>query len=256
MRHQRLSRIAERLYNHKKNIYSSLKEIHPVAISPWVKEWTQKSGIFGNNPIREIWNCVYLNDFESIKKSDARKGLGLKEDVIWLCIGSVSISDEHKGLSLLKKALNLLIRDQASPRVGLLVFGKGRFLDPPEEVEVKEFGFVSDFNTLSKIYSASDVFLMPSTWESFGKTIVEAWACGRPVVCFDHSGPGSLVDHKVNGYKAKAFEPEDFANGIRFIFSNLDNFPYDKMVKKSNEFGHVEAARTYLKLYSDIAIGS
>ena len=44
--------------------------------------------------------------------------------------------------------------------------------------------------------------------------MVEATACGPPVVAFDHGGPVDIVDHRQNGYLAHAFEPEALADGI------------------------------------------
>lgn len=47
---------------------------------------------------------------------------------------------------------------------------------------------------LSSFYSANDVFLFPSLHDSGGMVVLEAMACGLPVVCFDLGGPGEIVN--------------------------------------------------------------
>jgi glycosyltransferase involved in cell wall biosynthesis len=47
---------------------------------------------------------------------------------------------------------------------------------------------------LSSFYSSNDVFLFPSLHDSGGMVVLEAMACGLPVICFDLGGPGVIVD--------------------------------------------------------------
>ena len=75
-------------------------------------------------------------------------------------------------------------------------------------------GRFSSDEALSLLYSAVDGILVPSIQEDFGKTAIEAMACGTPVVSFDISGLKDVVDHMENGYRARCFDPEDLALGI------------------------------------------
>jgi glycosyltransferase involved in cell wall biosynthesis len=69
--------------------------------------------------------------------------------------------------------------------------------------EFKALGFLHNDVALRLAYSSADVFVAPSIQEAFGKTLVESLACKTPVVCFDATGPASIVEHKVSGYKAR-----------------------------------------------------
>lgn len=247
------SGLSSKIYKLKKVEISSLENMFPVAISPWVASKARACGMFDTRDITTIWNCIYLNEFYSFDKNESRRMLGLPNDRYWLSFGSLSINEKHKGLCLLKAALEYLLKSESSLKIGLIIFGRNG--GPPFDVsgiEVRELGYIRDSKMLSHVYSASDAFLMPSLWDCFGKTIVESWACGRPVVCFDTSGPGCLVEHLVDGYKAKKFDIEDFSNGIRYILQNTIDFPGEKLVKKSQIFGHRNIAKRYVDFYHEI----
>ena len=61
--------------------------------------------------------------------------------------------------------------------------------------------------------------MAPSRIEAFGKTLIEAMACGTPAVCFDSTGLKDIVGHKRTGYKANPFRAEDLAEGIKRVLN-------------------------------------
>jgi glycosyltransferase involved in cell wall biosynthesis len=62
---------------------------------------------------------------------------------------------------------------------------------------------------------------MPSLQEAFGKTIIEAMACGTPVVAFGSGGPLDIIEHQVDGYLAEPHCPSDLARGIMWCLDAL-----------------------------------
>jgi glycosyltransferase involved in cell wall biosynthesis len=103
-------------------------------------------------------------------------------------------------------------------------------------------------------YSAADVFVAPSIQEAFGKTLVESLACKTPVVCFDATGPAGIVEHKINGYKAKPFESEDIAKGIDWVVNKSDyNWLSDVARELAlKKFDSSVIADKYINLYSGL----
>ena len=84
------------------------------------------------------------------------------------------------------------------------------------ESRVRFLGHVEDIETLLE---ESDIFFMPSSWEGFGLSAVEAMNSGLPVVASDVPGLGDLV--ALTG--AKTMPPADplaFANYMEFLFEN------------------------------------
>ncbi len=80
---------------------------------------------------------------------------------------------------------------------------------------------------LSVWYASSDLFVFPSTTETFGNVILEAFASGLPAVVVNKGGCADLVTPRVNGYIAKPHDSLDFATKISFFLnskSSIDHF--------------------------------
>ncbi len=67
---------------------------------------------------------------------------------------------------------------------------------------------------LSRWYASADIFLFPSTTETFGLVVQEAFASGIPVVGVRAGGVISLIDHGETGYLAEPNVPEDIADKL------------------------------------------
>ncbi|MBD0320824.1 MAG: glycosyltransferase family 1 protein [Gemmatimonadetes bacterium] len=64
---------------------------------------------------------------------------------------------------------------------------------------------------LARWYASGDVFVFPSTTETFGNVVLEAQASGLPTVVVDRGGPPDLVEPGQTGFIARANDPEDLA---------------------------------------------
>jgi glycosyltransferase involved in cell wall biosynthesis len=84
-------------------------------------------------------------------------------------------------------------------------------LDVLDSLGVRVVDYVSD-EELPHLYRAADVFVFPSRLEGFGMPVVEAMACGTPVVCSNHPS----LDEAAGGAAVRVDpeRPEDIARGI------------------------------------------
>jgi glycosyltransferase involved in cell wall biosynthesis len=69
-------------------------------------------------------------------------------------------------------------------------------------------------DALKAHYRAADLFLCPSLYEPFGLVVVEAFACGTPVVATRRGGPAEIVTHGIDGFLADPADAEAFAGYI------------------------------------------
>jgi glycosyltransferase involved in cell wall biosynthesis len=112
-------------------------------------------------------------------------------------------------------------------------------------------GYINDAYRLSEIYSASNVTVSSSLYETFGQTLIEAMACGSIPVSFDGSGQADIVSHKKNGYLATRLSAESLAEGIAWGFkSGLSAQEQRRCVLR--RYGESVVANQYENLYNEI----
>ena len=69
-------------------------------------------------------------------------------------------------------------------------------------------------------YSAAEMVIMPSDYESFGMVALEAMACGTPVIVSDVGGLSFLVRHGLTGYRVPARDPAALASKIMRLLTD------------------------------------
>jgi len=74
-------------------------------------------------------------------------------------------------------------------------------------------GFLSG-NGLAEMYASSDIFVFPSTTETFGNVVLEACASGLPVIGSDKGSVSDLIKHGETGFVCRAKDEYDFADKI------------------------------------------
>lgn len=80
-------------------------------------------------------------------------------------------------------------------------------------------GFIDD-PTRNKLYKCADVAVVPSLYEPFGITALEAMACGIPVVVSDTGGLSEVVRHGITGMKSYVANPNSLADNILALLSD------------------------------------
>jgi glycosyltransferase involved in cell wall biosynthesis len=221
-----------------------------VGISNWLSSCAGDSHLFHGFQIETIANNIDTDRFFPVGTKSARRILGLPEGKRVILTGAQHVGVPYKGFDLFVEATRGLSRED----VHLLLVGK---LSVDDLSLLRQshtsLGFLSDDVSLRLAYSAADVFVAPSRMEAFGKTLVEAMACGTPVVCFDATGPGDIVKHEVTGYKARPFAAEDLRCGIQWVLEQ-DFAAHERLRKDAREralalFDSQIIAQQYAELY-------
>lgn len=226
--------------------------MHIVAPSRWLADCVRQSALMREWPVSVVPNAIDTDVWQPVDKALARQLLHLPSDVPLLLFGAMGgAKDPRKGFDLLKSALDHL-RGQM-PGLELAVFGQ---LAPKAPVDLGfpmyYIGHLHDDISLSLLYSAADVLVVPSRQEAFGQTASESLACGTLVVAFDACGLPDIVTHLQTGYLAKAFDVEDLAQGIQWVLADRnrhselsDNARQDAVAR----FAYPVVAEQYLQVY-------
>lgn len=131
--------------------------------------------------------------------SIVRQKYGLGERPVILYLGRIS---PHKGIHLLIEAFNQT--RQQLPQAALIIVGKHTFDSYTEQLKLMAddnvifAGYVSD-EEAPLYYAACDIYVSATLWEGFNLPLVEAQACGRPVIAFDLGPHPEVVEHNLTG---------------------------------------------------------
>ncbi|HNQ95015.1 MAG TPA: glycosyltransferase, partial [Anaerolineales bacterium] len=176
---------------------------------------------------------VNVSRFYPIPSDEAKMFIGLKpEDRMILFVGRI---EPLKGVDTLLEAMSCLQMKESRP-VHLAIIG-GDPSASPEEMNVEMarlknlcevlgldqsvvFLGVRDQDKLSYYYSAAEVVVMPSHYESFGMVALEAMACGTPVIASEVGGLAYLVRDGETGFTIPAEEPETLCEKLSWLLND------------------------------------
>jgi glycosyltransferase involved in cell wall biosynthesis len=211
--------LARKIFSRKERAWRNLP-IHVAAVSESTAEFSRRSQLFRHQDVTVIHNGITLERFRPRDKQLMRRELGLPQDRKLILFGAIgATSDRNKGFHLLQPALQRLA--QRFPDCHAVVFGSEEPDNPPDlGMPITYLGSFEDRLSLSFIYSAADVTVVPSLEEGLASTAIESLACETPVVCFDSTGLKDVVDHQENGWRATCFDEEDLAAGIAWVLED------------------------------------
>jgi len=146
-----------------------------------------------------------------------------------LYVGRIS---KEKDLDVLAQAYRQL-RDEGLP-IQLYLVGDGPYLQALHEAmpEAIFTGYLRG-KELAAAYASADVFVFPSTTDTFGNVVIEAQASGVPVIVSDTGGPKELVEANVNGVVTKSHDVEDLVRAIRDLVN--DKRKRDQMSRQARQ---------------------
>ena len=249
--------LSSRIWSKKIEAWKN-KNIVLVGDGNWVAGNAQKSSIFKNNQVEVIHPGLDLSVFKPLNKKACREILGLEENATYILFGAIgATTDKNKGFHFLTEAIKKYSQNnEIRNNTKLLVFGASE--ENRENnfgIETKYIGKINDDITLSIIYSAADVMIVPSIIESFGQTASESFACGTPVVAFNTSGLKDIVDHQINGFLAKPYDSSDLAEGIKWILEDgirLNKLGCNSRRKALEKFSIERYVESYTRLYKSL----
>lgn len=146
---------------------------------------------------------------------EAKAALGLPADRP--LVGFVGRLSQEKGLPYLLQALTAL-----DPAVMAVIVGEGD-MRAPLEAQIQSSGLAERVRLLGNrrdtplIYSALDAFVLPSTREAFPMVLLEAMACGCPVVATRVGEVERIVEHGTTGLVVEPAQPGQITEALRQV---------------------------------------
>jgi glycosyltransferase involved in cell wall biosynthesis len=246
--------VSEYVRHAKQASYAKVASLTLACPSRWLVSETKRSALLGQRPIELIPTSCDTDAFSIKDRNACRTALGLSPDKHIVLVGATSMATRWKGPDLFVEAIQRLSARSDDPRpLQVISFGKVAFdaglLSRP--VEVTHLGQIKDRRLMSILYGAADVFAAPSRMENLSNAVLEALACGTPVVAFAIGGMPDMIDHQVNGFLAAPFETSEFANGLRFTLQQRDRSDIRTACRQKvlNSFSREQEIERYVALY-------
>jgi glycosyltransferase involved in cell wall biosynthesis len=237
-----------RLYNrsfiHKLCVGWTLKNSSGViSVSSSLKEEIAK---IRKREIKVIPNIVNSGLFETRRLTDIKK----------LNIGFLgALNNNNKGLDILIEACSGLDAGTFNLHIG----GTGKLTDHYKAL-AKEHGIESNCifhgeiirSRIADFYSNLDIFVLPSRYETFGIVLIEAMACGIPVIATKCGGPLDIVTEST-GLLIEKDNRDELANAIVRMADNMKFYNSETIRNYAREkFGEETIARQITGFYKEI----
>lgn len=172
-----------------------------------------------DSKIRIFQRGVHTDLFNPSRRNGCLARYGVDQDTVKLLyVGRVS---KEKNLELLVRAFKKL--SVSMNNVSLVVVGDGPYSDEMREAlrgTRSVFTGYIEGEALASVYASSDLFVFPSTTDTFGNVVLEAQASGIPVVVTDSGGPQENILPEKTGIVVKGNDEQSLLEGVQRMIEN------------------------------------
>ncbi len=187
-----------------------------IAISEAVKKHLMIDFYVKEEKVKLVHNGIDINQFKiTAKRSDAN----YKSKTV----GIIARLSTVKGHKYLIEAMAEVIREFDDAR--LFIFGQGKIkyelIKQAQSLKIlKQVFFLPSISNTAEVLQEIDIFVMPSIQEGLGLSILEALACGVPVVASNVGGIPSIIKHDVSGLLVEPANPMAIAGAIMRVMED------------------------------------
>jgi glycosyltransferase involved in cell wall biosynthesis len=215
--------------------------------------------------VRVVDNAVDIGRFDPavIDRASARAAVGVRDEAVLSVIAQLT---PWKGQDLAIRVVAEL-RDRL-PTVSLLLVGQAKFVSEGTRYDNRAFErglhalarelelagrvrFLGERDDPERVLAATDVLLVPSIEEPFGRTIIEAMAMGVPVAAGVAGGPPEILREGMDGRLVDGRDPAKWANAV----AELLHWPADRRAAARAEaaarFSPRRQAAIMLEVYAE-----
>jgi glycosyltransferase involved in cell wall biosynthesis len=247
------SDLSRRIWQRKKKAYGKVgfRRLHLVAPSRWMAKEIGRSTLLRDLPITIIPNGLDADVFVPKDRQGLRTALNIRQDARVVLFISDSVAKQRKGFNLLAEAL---LGIEAVDNLLLVSIGSGKPVIP-SNINNLHLGSIQSEFLMSVALNTADVFVIPSLQDNLPNTVLEAMACGIPVVGFDTGGIPDMVRHGETGLLAPVGDVRALREAISRCLRDRDKCEVmgvngRKVVER--EYTLEVQAKRYIALYEQI----
>lgn len=245
--------LTRKVWRRKRDSYQRIEssQLHIVSPSRWLQGEARRSSLLSRFDCSVIPYGLDTEVFAPRDQRVAREILRIPLDAKVVLFVADGVDDPRKGFHLLMQAVARL---GTGGNVFLLSVGTGRRPDFQGVPHMHIQGLRND-GILSCVYSAADVFAVPSLQDNLPNTVLESLACGVPVVGFNVGGIPDMVRPGVTGLLAGAGDGNELRSGISEMLQNDEKraeMSFNCRRIALQEYALEIQARRYAQLYEGL----
>jgi len=243
-------------YNwHRKRDIFQRSRLYVSTPSQWLMGKVRESMLQAEE-YRVIPNGVDLSVFNPGDRKAARTRLGLPGDAaIVLFVSNLVKQSLWRDYGIMKAAVQALAERQDKRRVIFVCLGEDRRPDRIGRAELRFVPYQVDPVVVAEFYRAADVYLHASRADTFPNVILEAMACGTPVVATSVGGIPEQIEDGVTGFLAPPGDAEAIVTRMERLLSDDDlrrRFGAAAVESACGHFGLDRQIDHYLAWYQEI----
>lgn len=222
------------------------------AVSHNLKEETMTSFPIEKD-IHVIHNFIDINRFYQSDKDHFKKMLAPNGERILAHVSN------FRKVKRVEDVIHVFQKVREKMPCKLLMIGDGPERPNAEELSrslevCNDIRFLGKQEQMDEILSISDLFLLTSSYESFGLSALEAMSCGVPVISTNAGGLGEINEHGYTGYLSNVADVEDMAQHAISILENEQILNQFKTQAKTHamKFEKQHIIPQYEQLYNEV----
>lgn len=228
--------------------------LHIVTPSRWMAEQVSGSSLLSSREVTVIPNGIDVDSFQPRDRHLAREKYGIPLSAKTILFVADATGEKRKGLRILREALRGL---DDSEEYFFIAMGR-ELVDPGLGQACKMIDYEADETALSFVYSAADVFVIPSLQDNLPNTAIEALACGTPTIGSNVGGIPEIVRDGRTGLVVPARDARALGEKVASLLG--DPGRQITMSKESRRVALLEysleiQSKRYASLYRDLLGG-
>lgn len=233
----------KKMWQLKKKWFTGVKNMTIVTPSEWLAGLARESYL-KQYPIEVINNGIDLNVFKPTH-SNFREQYGIPGDK-YIVLGVSFAWGYRKGLDCFVE-----MAEKLGEQYQIVLVGTDDEIDKNLPHNIISIHRTQNQKELAEVYSAADVFVMPTREENYPTVNMEAIACGTPVVTFDTGGSPEMLDDKT-GIVVEANDIEATKKAIKDICEKKRCNDEEYIVAYSKNFDMKKRFAEYIELYANV----
>ena len=231
--------------------YDLLKDANISIVTPsrWLAKQAKSSMLFKDKEVVAIPNGIDTDTYIPLNKVACKEALNIDSDSLVLQFGAQDNREIRKGFRYLIEAIELCLKNHNFKKMcnenKIIILCVG---EPSKEIEAlpietKSVGYIDNDEDMVKLYSATDIFILPSLEDNLPNTMIESLACKTPVIGFETGGipevinesNGRIVEYKNSFKLAEAILELTFDNTLRETLADAGHKLVNEKYKLSDQ---------------------